>query len=196
MKKHKGKYIEPKELKQRLDKGEKIVLIDARNKYETEIGKFKNAIDPEIEVFSEFPKAMSKLKALKNKTIVTYCTGGIRCEKASAYLVKQGFKDVYQLHGGIIKYGQDCGNSHWDGKCFVFDRRGAIDIDPSRQTKPESQCAICFIPFDEKYNCLHPKCGKEFSACGVCIKLLNNCCSKKCRNDRMKILNKKPAKKK
>lgn len=181
--KDKAPYIEPREFKQLLESGEEIVVIDARNDYESDIGKFKNAITPDIKIFSEWPEAVKKLKYLKDKPIVTYCTGGIRCEKASAYLKEQGFKNVRQLHGGIIRYGEECGNSHWQGKCFVFDNRGAINIDPSAPSEPITQCNLCRLPCDDYYNCALFTCDKRFIACSTCIKALEGCCSKRCRNE-------------
>ena len=177
----KAKYVKPKELKKWLDKKENLILVDARNDYEYKIGRFKNALNPKLNTFKEFPKVAKKLKHLKNKKIVTYCTGGVRCEKASAYLKKQGFKDVYQLYGGIIKYGEEVGNKHWEGKCFVFDTRGAININPKKQSKPITQCELCKIPCSKYYNCANTKCDKRFISCKDCIKILNFCCSKNCR---------------
>ncbi len=126
--KKKAPYIEPAELKKKLDDGEEIVFIDARNNYEYKVGRFKGAINPKINIFSEWPKAVEKFEKLKDKTIVTYCTGGVRCEKASAYLKEKGFNNVYQLHGGILNYGNSVGSEYWEGKCFVFDKRKPIDI--------------------------------------------------------------------
>lgn len=122
-------YIEPEELKSLLDAGEDIVLIDARNKYEADYGTFENAIVPDIQVFSKFPEEAKKWEDLKDKQIVTFCTGGIRCEKASAFLRENGFENVRQLHGGILTYAEKVGGDHWDGKCFVFDERVAVGMD-------------------------------------------------------------------
>jgi UPF0176 protein len=102
-----GEYLEPEELKELLDNKEDLLLVDARNEYEYEVGSFVGAINPKIDVFTEFPKLAKELEEKKNKTIVTFCTGGVRCEKASAYLKEQGFEKVYQLHGGIIRYGEE-----------------------------------------------------------------------------------------
>lgn len=131
-------YIEPAELKKLLDLKEDLKIIDVRNKYETKIGKFKGALTLDIEEFSQFQKAVKKLDHLKEDKVIIYCTGGVRCEKALAYMQKQGFKDINQLHGGIINYGQTVGDNYWEGKCFVFDRRGAINIDINKQTEPPS----------------------------------------------------------
>jgi len=179
---NKGHYVEPKELKKWYDKRNDFVIVDARNDYEYKIGKFKNAVNLKLDTFRDFPKAIKQLSKFKNKKIVTYCTGGVRCEKASAYLRKKGFKDVYQLHGGIIKYGEQIGNKHWEGKCFVFDTRGAVDIDPKKQSKPITQCELCNIPEDTYHNCANVKCDRRFIACEKCFKILNACCSKACRN--------------
>lgn len=181
----KANYIEPKELKRALDNKEDVILVDARNDYEYKIGRFRNAINPEIKIFREWPEAVKKLneiKEIENKKIVTYCTGGIRCEKASAYLQEQGFDNVFQLHGGIIKYGLECGDTHWEGKCFVFDNRGAVSIDPNKNADPVSQCNLCKIPSDTYHNCSVIECDKRFISCEKCFNTLQGCCSKMCRN--------------
>jgi len=176
----KGKYVEPKELKKWLDSEEDILLVDVRNQYESKIGKFENALAMPLRTFRQLPSKLEILKN-KNKKIVTYCTGGIRCEKASALLVENGFNNVYQLHGGIIKYGQECGNAHWQGKCFVFDTRGTIDIDPDNQTELISQCTLCRMPSASYHNCELVKCDKFFISCDNCLDILEGCCSKNCK---------------
>jgi len=157
-------YIEPKQLKQLLDNDEDFVLLDARNNYEIKMGRFKDAIHLNLYTFREFPSKINQLKNLKNKKIITYCTGGVRCEKASAFLRENGFNNVYQLHGGILAYGQECGNSHWEGKCFVFDTRGAIDIDPNSYSEPITQCVLCNLPNADLFNCTLTSCDKRFVA--------------------------------
>jgi UPF0176 protein len=120
-------YIKPIELKQRLDAREDIYLLDTRNNYEITEGTFTNAQQLNIQHFRDFPEAAKNLtENLKNKTIVTFCTGGIRCEKAALLLQQYGFKQVYQLENGILEYMKECGNAHYDGKCYVFDERVAI----------------------------------------------------------------------
>lgn len=176
-------YISPKDLKKVIDNGEDIVLIDARNSYESKIGKFKNAVAPKIRTFRQFKSQIECLKKYKNKRVVTYCTGGIRCEKASALLRESGFSDVLQLHGGILNYGKECGNAHWEGKCFVFDSRGAVDIDPNNQAELISQCAKCNLPSADYHNCSLAKCDKRFIACQNCFEILEGCCTKMCRNE-------------
>ena len=181
--KNKAPYIEAKELKKMLDNDEDVVLIDVRNSYEHEIGHFENAVMPKSETYREWPSIVeSQLKKYKDKKIITYCTGGVRCEKATAYLKGQGFKDVSQLHGGIIKYGIECSDSHWKGKCFVFDDRRVVDLDPNKNNGPITQCVMCKMPSSELHNCAHVKCDRLFTACPECLKLLEGCCSRNCRN--------------
>lgn len=122
-------YVSAQQLKQWLDEEKKdIVILDTRNTYEIQIGKFEKAIDLNIRDFRSFPEAIKNLpNDYKDKTIVTCCTGGIRCEKAAPYLIAQGFKDVYQLDGGILKYFEENGGAHYQGECFVFDNRLAVD---------------------------------------------------------------------
>jgi UPF0176 protein len=116
--------ITAQELKQWLDENRDVVLLDTRNDYEIEAGTFENAIDPHIKHFRHFPDAVANLDpTLKEKPVVAFCTGGIRCEKAGLALQQQGFKQVYQLDGGILRYFDECGQAHYNGKCFVFDER-------------------------------------------------------------------------
>jgi predicted sulfurtransferase len=123
-------YIKPKELKQWLDEKRQFVFLDIRNVYEIEAGTFEQASHLNIRHFKHFPAAAKNLDdKLKKKTIVTFCTGGIRCEKAALLLQQYGFKDVYQLEGGILDYFAKCGNAHYQGDCFVFDKRGGLSAD-------------------------------------------------------------------
>ena len=124
-----GTYVRPAEWNALLQDPE-VVLLDTRNTYEVELGTFENAIDPKIKTFSQFPDFVEKhLDPAKHKKIAMFCTGGIRCEKASAYMLAQGFEEVYHLQGGILKYIEETPpeSSKWDGTCFVFDRRVALD---------------------------------------------------------------------
>jgi UPF0176 protein len=114
------------------DQGQKVVMLDTRNAFEVGHGKFTHALDWGLEKFSEFPKAaLDRLGDLQGKTVVSYCTGGIRCEKAAIYLRELGLPDVYQLDGGILQYFEDTGGAHFEGDCFVFDERVALAPDLS-----------------------------------------------------------------
>lgn len=137
-----SKRVTAKELQEWLRQGKEVVLLDTRNVYEVQLGTFRNAVDFGISHFKEFPeKAREFVEANRDKTIVSFCTGGIRCEKAAPFLEQVGFKDVYQLDGGILKYFEECGSAHYDGSCFVFDQRVALD--PALQPTGNVQCFAC-----------------------------------------------------
>lgn len=120
--------IKPKDLKAWYENHKDFVIIDTRNTYELSAGKFENALDIKLETFSEFPEKIAALPdEIKQKPVVVYCTGGIRCEKAAPLALKAGFKEVYQLEGGILKYFEECGQAFYEGDCFVFDERRAVD---------------------------------------------------------------------
>ncbi|MEO6728999.1 MAG: rhodanese-related sulfurtransferase [Candidatus Dojkabacteria bacterium] len=178
--KNRAPYIHPKELKELLEKDEDIVILDARNNYESDIGKFKNAIAPDIQNFREFPEFVKSIEHLKDKPIVTYCTGGIRCEKASAYLVAQGFKDVRQLHGGIAKYGEEAGGKDFQGAMYVFDKRIHV---PVNSENPEiiSHCLHCGVKVERYINCCNAKCNKQFIICEECDIKFEGGCSVECQ---------------
>ena len=123
-----GERISPQDLKNLLDNKEDVLVLDTRNEYETRVGKFENAIDLNLDTFRDFPEAVESLpEEYKDKQIVMYCTGGIRCEKASAVMMKAGFADVKQLEGGVLDYFKETGGAYWEGDCFVFDERVALD---------------------------------------------------------------------
>jgi len=122
--------ISARQLKQWLDEGTPVVLLDVRNDFEYQVGSFEGAIPIGIDHFRDFPEVVEKLPDdFKDKPVVTFCTGGIRCEKAGPLLEQSGFTDVYQLDGGILKYFEECGGEHYRGECFVFDQRVALDAE-------------------------------------------------------------------
>jgi RluA family pseudouridine synthase len=130
------------ELKQWLDEGKPVTLLDVRNDYEVEVGTFENATPIGIDHFRKFPDAVNRLpENVKENPIVMFCTGGIRCEKAGPLMEEQGFENVFQLDGGILKYFEECGGDHYDGECFVFDQRVAVD--PNLQETDTTQCYGC-----------------------------------------------------
>ena len=136
-----GEKISPQDLKQLLDSKEEVLVLDTRNEYETRVGKFENAIDLNLDTFRHFPNAIKSLpEEYKDKQIVMYCTGGIRCEKASAVMMKAGFTDVKQLEGGVLDYFKETGGAYWEGDCFVFDERVALDTELN-----ETDYIYCFI---------------------------------------------------
>ena len=155
--------------------------MDARNWYESKIGKFKNAITPQITHFREWPKVVESLSEYKEKTIVTYCTGGIRCEKASAYMREQGFKDVYQIDGGILNYIQQFPDTYWEGGMFVFDDRKVLDSNTKEELKYIASCYFCNKPTSYHINCHNQDCDKIFVCCHDCKIEKEYCCSDECR---------------
>ena len=137
--------LDPRELKRWLDEGRPVTLLDTRNDYEVKLGTFQNAVVPVLDHFRGFPAAVRALPAeLKTRPVVTFCTGGIRCEKAAPFLVREGFSEVYQLEGGILKYFELCGGAHYEGECFVFDRR--VGVDPKLQETDSVLCFACQTP--------------------------------------------------
>jgi len=140
-----GPNIKPTELKEILDDEQPVHLLDTRNIYEMKIGTFENAIDLNIDSFRDFPAAIKDLpESMKDEPIVMFCTGGIRCEKASAIMLNAGFTNVRQLEGGILGYFEDVGGDHWNGNCFVFDQRVAVD--PNLHETGEVVCFACRTP--------------------------------------------------
>lgn len=148
--KYAGTYVKPKDWNQ-LIKSPDVILVDTRNDYEVKIGTFPNAVNPHTASFREFPQfAQTALDPKKHKKVAMFCTGGIRCEKSTAYLNSLGFDEVYHLDGGILQYLEDIpeNESLWQGECFVFDERVAVNhnLEPGGY----EQCHACRLPLDEK----------------------------------------------
>ena len=174
-----GIHLDPLEFKKMKDNDDVIVL-DVRSNYEHHVGKFKNAVTLDIENFRDFPDKIKELEKYKDKKIFTYCTGGIKCEKASAYLLEQGFENVYQLHGGIIKYGIEAGGEDFDGKCYVFDNRVVVDVNHVNP-KVISQCYVCGVVSDRMVNCANAECNVHVPICENCGWELEGACSPACQ---------------
>ena len=173
---NKGIHLPPQQLKSWYDQKKPFTIIDARNDYEYDVGKFNNAIKMPIRTFREFPHAAQQLEHLKDQTIVLYCTGGIRCEKASAYLKEQGFQDVYQIEGGIINYINQLPNTYWEGELFVFDDRLTAETG-----EPITHCRFCNEKSGKYFNCHNLDCDAFFISCPQCRKNMNTTCSEKCK---------------
>ena len=136
-----GGYVTPKELYSMYENNDDVIVLDTRNEYETRVGLFENAVDLQLDTFRDFPNAIEQLpEEYKDKQIVMYCTGGIRCEKASAVMLKAGFSDVKQLEGGVLNYFKETGGKYWNGDCFVFDERVALDTELN-----ETEYIYCYI---------------------------------------------------
>lgn len=191
-----GKHLSPEETHQLLASSpEDLVVFDARNAYEAKIGKFTGAITPDIENFRDLPKFIDENSELfKDKQVLMYCTGGIRCERATAYLKQKNIaKDVYQIKGGIHRYIEQFPDGFFRGKNYVFDGRIAVRVNKDIL----STCELCNISCDDYTNCINAVCNKHYIACQPCIKQLNNTCSTECMNkvaNHDVVIRKEPAK--
>lgn len=177
-----GKHLSAKEYNEITNQPDTIV-VDMRNHYESEVGHFDGAICPDVETFrEELPLVSEMLEEEKDKNIVMYCTGGIRCEKASAYMLHKGFKNVFMLDGGIIEYARQVEEQGLEnkflGKNFVFDERMGERIGDEIISK----CHQCGNPCDAHTNCANDACHILFIQCEECAEKYENCCSKKCED--------------
>lgn len=178
-----GGYVEPAEFREILkEKDDDTIILDVRSNYEHMVGKFKNALTLDIDNFRDFPEKIEELKKFKNKKIVTYCTGGIKCEKASAYLLEQGFENVHQLHGGIIKYGLEAKGEDFEGKCYVFDNRIVKDVNTVNPSIV-SRCYVTDELCDRMVNCANPHCNRHIPMSDKGAEIYNGCCSEECKNN-------------
>lgn len=181
-----GEHVSADKWKEMLEeRDEDTILLDVRNDYEWEIGHFEGAELPQLETFREFPKYVQKLKKEKdvNKTkVMMYCTGGIRCELYSALLKQEGFQNVYQLQGGVIKYGLQKGSDKWKGKLFVFDDRLAVPLKEGEKTEVISHCIHCKEKADSYYNCANMDCNELFISCKSCAEKQKGCCCEDCQS--------------
>lgn len=179
---NRGKYVDAEQFNQ-LTNDPDTVVIDMRNHYEFEVGHFENAIEVPSDTFREqLPMAVDMMQADKEKNIIMYCTGGIRCEKASAYMLHQGFKNVFHLEGGIIHYSNQVKEkglaNKFHGKNFVFDQRLGERI----TDEIIARCHQCGQPADTHVNCVNDACHLLFIQCDACKEKFENCCSKECRD--------------
>lgn len=178
--KNTGQHLTPQETHTLLSENPKdLVILDARNNYEWAIGRFENAITPDIENFRDLPHYLDQnLDQFKDKQVLMYCTGGIRCERATAYLNEKNIaKKVYQIDGGIHRYVEQYPDGFFRGKNYVFDGRISVKINDDIL----GSCAICAQPCDDYYNCLNAMCNKHFISCNPCIEKLSKTCSQQCQ---------------
>jgi UPF0176 protein len=165
-----GKHLKPREVDALVaERGDDVFFFDGRNAWEAKIGKFKNAIVPDVDTSHDFIADLEsgKYDHIKDKPIVTYCTGGIRCEVLSAVMIKRGFKEVYQIQGGIVRYGESQGdNSLWEGSLYVFDDR--MNINFTDQAKTIGECENCGGPTSKFRNCSSLSCKDLILLCDEC----------------------------
>ncbi|OCA80844.1 rhodanese-related sulfurtransferase [Pseudobacillus wudalianchiensis] len=177
-----GKYLEPKEFFEQMQQ-EDTVILDARNDYEYDLGHFRGAIKPDIRNFRELPDWVRQNKEkLEGKKILTYCTGGVRCEKFSGWLLKEGFEDVGQLHGGIVTYGKDpeVQGELWDGQCYVFDERISVPVN-QKEHVIVGRDYFSGEPCERYVNCANPECNQKILASEENEHKYLRSCSHECR---------------
>lgn len=180
-----GEHLSPSQWKEVLEEKDKdTIVVDVRNRYEWELGHFEGALLPNVQTFREFKEYAEELKKTYNpKTrVLMYCTGGIRCELYSSLLLDKGFDQVYQLEGGVIKYGLEEGSKHWKGKLFVFDDRLSVPIS-EEPAEVISKCHLCNCDSETYYNCANMDCNELFLSCKECAQKLHGCCSEKCTKE-------------
>jgi UPF0176 protein len=171
-----GIHLRPEQVEELVkERGDEVVFFDGRNAYEAKIGKFKNAIVPDTDSSRDFIREIEsgKYDHIKDKPVVTYCTGGIRCEILSAVMKKRGFNEVYQIDGGIVKYGERFGDeANWEGSLYIFDDR--ISMDFSDKAKVIGTCDKCSAPTKEFRNCKTETCFQLTLLCDTCAALPSN----------------------
>ncbi|MDM5316320.1 rhodanese-related sulfurtransferase [Fictibacillus sp. b24] len=177
-----GKRLSPREFYEALQ-DEDVIVIDGRNDYEYEIGHFRGAIRPDVKASRDFPKwVRENISQFKDKKVLTYCTGGIRCEKFSGFLLQEGFQDVSQLEGGIVTYGKDdeVQGKLWDGKLYVFDERISVPVNRTDEDVVIATCYYCGKTEDRYVNCANPECNKQHVCCTECEVKHKRSCTKEC----------------
>ncbi len=188
--KSKGKVIKPEELKewyQTKKVGEDFYVVDLRNDYEFKVGRFKGSMIPEnLQNFRDVPHVLNQLESMKDKPMITVCTGDVRCEKASAFLQDMGFQDAYHLDGGIVTYMEKYPAQEFQGTLYVFDKRITMDFDSDKGVADKhvvvGKCDLCGVDSERYVNCKNPRCNKHFLCCLECSEEDGRSfCSPECR---------------
>lgn len=179
-----GRHLSPREFHEMMQRPD-VVILDGRTGYEYDLGHFRGAIRPEVDSFREFPTWIREhMTDARKRPILTYCTGGIRCEKLTAFMLDEGFDEVYQLDGGIVSYGKDenVRGALWDGRCYVFDERISVDINHTDDRRIVGRCHHCGTPTEQYMNCANLDCHKQHLSCPVCEERFVRSCSEECMN--------------
>ncbi len=180
-----GEKLSPQEWMEAIQ-DEEVIIIDGRNDYESALGRFKGALCPDVGNFRDFPSWIQEnLADKKNRKVLTYCTGGIRCEKLSGYLLREGFESVGQLDGGIVNYAKDpqTKGRDFEGLCYVFDQRVAVEANFTETRKLVSHCETCGEPCPRYRNCAWVECNRQFFLCERCEEQSGRACSAACAQD-------------
>lgn len=164
-----GVHLKPEQLRQWYEEGKEFHIVDMRNDYELTVGKFESTVFPELNNFRDLKKNLTKIEDLKDKTVLTVCTGGVRCEKASGLLMREGFKNVYQLDGGIVSYMEKYPGKDFKGSLYVFDKRVTMHFEDEDQHEIISKCSKCKKPSEHYVNCANLMCHEHFICCENCL---------------------------
>jgi UPF0176 protein len=164
-----GNHLKPEMLRKWYEEGKEFHIVDMRNDYELRVGKFEGTVFPELNNFRDLKKNIKKIEDLKDKTVLTVCTGGVRCEKASGLLVREGFKDVYQLDGGIVSYMEKYPAKDFKGSLYVFDKRIVMNFDDPENHEIIGHCSKCDATSEHYVNCANLMCHDHFICCEDCL---------------------------
>jgi UPF0176 protein len=177
-----GKHLSPIELRKWYESGKEFYIVDMRNDYELEVGKFNQTIFPGLQNFRDLREKLSEIENLKNKTVLTVCTGGVRCEKASGLLKREGFMDVYQLDGGIVSYMEKFPEQDFKGGLYVFDKRKVVHFSAPEKHEMIGICKKCQNKSERYINCAFPQCHTHMIVCENCDPNENQTyCNEKCK---------------
>lgn len=177
-----GKHLNPDELRNWYEENKEFYVVDMRNDYELKVGKFQNTIFPGMKNFRDLRKKFKKLKHLKDKPVLTVCTGGVRCEKASGFLKREGFENVYQLNGGIVSYMEKYPGKDFDGSLYVFDKRLTMHFNDEENHKIIGKCEKCNKNTEMYRNCRSMYCHRHFICCDDCLEKNGDAfCNLKCK---------------
>lgn len=164
-----GVHLKPEDLRKWYESGKEFHIVDMRNDYELRVGKFEGTVFPELNNFRDLKENLNKLEELKDKTVLTVCTGGVRCEKASGLLIREGFKDVYQLDGGIVSYMEKYPAKDFKGSLYVFDKRITMNFNDPENHEIIGKCSKCGVPSEHYVNCANLMCHDHFICCENCL---------------------------
>lgn len=180
-----GKRLKAEELDKMYESGEEFYIVDMRNDYELEVGKFEGTVFPGLKNFRDLKDRVSEIEHLKDKKVVTVCTGGVRCEKASGFLMDQGFKDVSQLHNGMVTYMKNFPNKSFKGSLYVFDGRTTMTYDDPEKHEIIGKCHYCSGATENYFDCTYPFCHQQFLGCKSCIDENEGYCKDECKQKDM-----------
>ncbi len=164
-----GIHLKPTDLRKWYEEGKEFHIVDMRNDYELEVGKFEGTVFPDLNNFRDLKKNLTKIEDLKDKTVLTVCTGGVRCEKASGLLVREGFKEVYQLDGGIVSYMEQFPEQDFKGSLYVFDKRITMNFAEEGKHEIIGRCYKCGTASEHYVNCANLMCHDHFICCENCL---------------------------